>query len=138
MQEELQDQVAAVTQLTLKLIDRADTFLILLFGDVAAEELPHCPLHPAGIIEHDLPVLRDCLGILIEEGVALFFLRQHHRGDDIVKAGIDLADQLVDEAALAGGSPALHQYDNRELLITDQLLLRQQSLAQRPDLCLQG
>ena len=138
MQEELQNQIAAVAQLTLEFVDRADPFLILFLGDVTAEELPHRALHPAGVIEHDLAVLRDRLGILIQEGIALFLLRQHHRGDDVVEAGIDLADQLVDEAALSGSGPAFDQHDDRQFLVADQLLLRQKPLPQRLDLSLQG
>ena len=128
VQEELQDQVASVAKLTFKFIDGPDTFFILLLGDVTAEEFPHRPLHPAGVIEHDLPVFRDRPGILIQEGIAFFLLRQYHRGNDIIEAGIDLTDQLVDEAAFSGSSPALHQHDDRELLVTDQLLLCQQPL----------
>ena len=134
VQEELQNQVAAVAELTFKFIDGPDTFFILLLGDVTAEEFPHRSLHPAGVIEHDLPVFRDRTGILIQEGIAFFLLRQYHRGNDIIEAGIDLTDQLVDEAAFSGSSPALHQHDDRELLVADQLLLCQQPLPQGLDL----
>jgi len=68
--------------------------------------------------------------------IAFFLLRQHDRRHNIIETRINLADQLVDQAAFACGSPAFYQDDNREFLVPNQLLLGQQSLSECLDFCL--
>ena len=137
VQEELQHQITAVAQLALELVDRADPLFILLPRDVTAQVFPDRALHPARVIKHDLPVFGDGGCILIQEGVTLFPFREHHRGNHIVEAGVDLADEGADHASLSRGSPALEQDDNGQLCLADQLLLCNQALTQGLDLAFQ-
>ena len=135
--KELQQQIAAVPQLAFKLVHRADALLVLLPGDLPVHVLAHAVLHPAGVVEHNLSVFRDGLGIGVEEGIARFALRRDDWGDHVIKARIQLADQLVDQTALARSGPALHQHDDGQTLGADRLLQTHQMLAHCLDLRLQ-
>ena len=77
--EELQNEITAVAQLTLKLVDRAHALFVFVLRDLAAQELAHHVLHPAGIVEHDLAVFRNGPGIGREEGIAALRLRRDDR-----------------------------------------------------------
>ena len=137
MQEDLQQQVAGVPQLALKLPDGTDAALVFLRGDLQAQLFAHHGLHPAGIQEDELAVLRDRGGIGIEEGIAGFALRDHRGGNHVVEPGINLADEFLDQAALAGGRPALDEDQDGQLLLPDLLLLADQAGAKLLDFFVQ-
>ena len=138
VQEDFQHHVAAVPQLALKLVHLAHPALVFLFGDFMAQVLAHCAFHPAGIQEHKFAVLGNGRKIGIEEGIAFLAFRYHRRGAYVVKPGVDLTDQLLDQRALARRGPALDQHQHGQLLIPDQLLLRQQLFPNLFDFRVQG
>ena len=133
-QEDLQQEIPSVPELTLEFRCAADIFPILFPGDLPSEIPAHRTFHPPGIVEHELPVFRDLLGIGPEEGIPIVLRRSHGGGNHVVKPGIQLADELSDEAALARGGPALHQNDHRQARVPQFHLLSRQSLPQGFDL----
>ena len=138
VKEELEHDIPAVPQLPLELVDGTNGGTVLIAGDVAVQVFADCAFHPAGIIEHDLSVFGNRRRILIQEGITLLRLGQNHRRDDVIKARVDLADQIVDKAALSGRCPAFDQHDDRELCFADQLLLGDEALAKCAGFRLQG
>ena len=134
VQEDLEQEIAPVPQLAFKLIDAADAALVFLLRDLQPQDLADGVFHPAGIQEDQLAVLRDGGGIGIEEGIACFALRDYDWGDHVIETGIDLADDLLDQAALAGGGPALQQHEHGEFGLPEELLLHDQPGAQFLDL----
>ena len=137
MQKELQDKISAVTKLTLKFIYRTNDLFILLFCNLSTEIFIHRTIHPAGIVKHDFSVFRNGFCIRIEERIALLRLRNNCRRCHIVKAGVDFADQLIDQAAFSGSRPTLDQNDHRESTAPDQLLLCKKLFPQGFDFCFQ-
>ena len=91
-----------------------------------ADELVHGPVHPARVHERQLAVLGDGRGVGVQERVAHLGLRHDGVGDHAVEAGVDLADQLLDQCALARRRPALHQHDHPQLRLQELLLLGEQ------------
>ena len=138
VQEDLQYQVAAVPQLALKLVHGPDTALVFLFGDFQPQLLADHVFHPAGIQEDELAVFRNRGGIGVQERIPGFAFRNHGGGDHVIEAGIDLADNLLDEAAFAGSGPAFDQYQHRQLFLPQQLLGGNQAGTQLFDFRVEG
>ena len=128
MDKDLQEQIASVAELALKLIDRAHTPLEFLFGDFPVQIFADDILHPAGIHEQDFSVFRDRRGIRVQERITGFLFGHNHRGDDIVKARVQFADQLLDQTALSGGCPALNENQDRDLFVPQLLGQRRKTL----------
>ena len=77
MQKQFQNHIAAVPELTFKLIDLTDTLAVIVFGDLMAQIFPHSVFHPSRIQKRDFPVDRNGAGVLIQKRIAFFRFGQH-------------------------------------------------------------
>ena len=132
IQKQLQHNISRVPQLPLEFVHLPHPAPVLVPGDFVARNLPDAGFHPAGVQKNHLSVFRDGRRVGIQEGIAHLAFRNHRRGDHIVKPGIQLADQLLDQASLAGRRPALHQNQNRHFGIPDFLYLLDEPVSQLP------
>ncbi len=130
VEEEFHDQVAVVVQLSLGGVDAADALLVGGLVDRAVKHAVDDLLHPAGIEELELAGLRDLDEVAVEEGLSHFLLGRGGVGRrDAEEARVDVLDDIGDDAALAGGAPALKNDHDRELRILDLHLVGEQFFA---------
>ena len=122
MEEELYQEVAPCGQLAFKYPDAFQTALIFLIRQVPPHPFPDSFIHPPRIQEQDLSLFRNRLKVSLEERPALFLCRGHPDTAYLEEPGIQLPDQGVDHAALAGGAPAFYQYNHRQLGFLERLL----------------
>ena len=123
VQEKADHQIAVVAELALKPLDAVQALLELVFIQPAADPVPHGLFHPAGIQELQLAIFGDVGKIPPQPGAAAFGFGGVVKGDDVVKAGVQVADQLADQASLSRRAPALNEYDDGELVFPDGKLL---------------
>lgn len=136
VQKELDQQVAVVEKLPLKDADLLQPSLVVLVIKLTALPLAHRLVHPAGIEKQKFPVFRDLLHVPVQKRAGLLLGGGRLGGNYLEKAGVHLADHGGDAAALAGGAPALHQHDDRQIVLLDRKLQRFHPLRQAAQLLL--
>ena len=121
VEEELQHQVPVVGEGPLEPLDAVHPLGVGLAVQLVGLQLLDGLVHPAGVQEGDL------LEETVEEGLAGLLLRGGGgHGEHLEKPGIDIADDLPDDAALPGSAPSLDEHQHRQLLLLEQHLLGRQ------------
>ena len=95
LEEELHDEITVINERPLSPVDRIDPLLIL----AVAQELFHPKvrdlLHPEGIIERELALLRDLLHVPVKERISQILLCRLRESLDPEKSRVDVLDDLA-------------------------------------------
>ena len=132
VEKELQHQITVVSEGPLKVLDAFHPLGVGLVIQLAAQALLHDLVHPAGIQKGELAGLGNLFKKPVEERLAALLLGgAGGHGEHLEKTGVDVADDLADGAALAGGAPALNEHQHREFALLELHLLLLQLFLRR-------
>ena len=129
IQKQLYYQVPIVCQLTLKPLYTLDPLCVLLLRKFSLQISARQLSHPARIQEYKLSRFRDLRKMPVQKRLSGIFFRFLFHIKNLEEARINILDDAPDAGTLAGGSPAFHQYQDRNLFLLHLQLLHRQFLS---------